>query len=263
VLTGEDTHDRCFVCGPHGSHRLSPLPPYPPEWSTFLHHQTLGSLSRTFNNVFTMTALGVYDGDFMHFDSGISAVTLAGGWTYHRLIPATEGQHAIRWFIYDPATFLSEGLRNNIPSSWIQSAQQGLQRVNPYVQNLESLRVSSEEDCDEMALHLDLPERIPQDEIAAVISLAPACPPTSRTIVIRRAGETVHRFLPLSSPYVQPLHYVLLFPSGELGWYPGRLNAEGKSFSQSRWHRSQFFINAERLSYFSRLTGEPYSKHHT
>jgi hypothetical protein len=47
-----------------------------------------------------MTALGVYDGDFMHSDSGVSAVTLSGGQTYHQMIPATEGQHAIRWFIY-------------------------------------------------------------------------------------------------------------------------------------------------------------------
>jgi hypothetical protein len=202
-----------------------------------------------------MTALGVYDGDFMHFDSGVSAVTLSGGRTYHRMIPATEGQHAIRWFIYDPSTFFSQAKERNIPHNWIESAQQGLRRINPYVQNLDCLRVKSDDESD-LALHLDLPHQISRDEIAAVVSLAPACPPTPRTIVIRRKGETVHHFLPLSSPYVEPLHYVLLFPYGDLGWFPGRSNSNGNSFSQSRWFRSRFFINAEQLSMFSRLTGE-------
>lgn len=193
------------------------MPPFPDEWNTFLHHAHLGSLSRSLNNLFTMTAPGVYDGDFKHFNSGVAAVTLAGGRTYHRMIPATEGEHAIRWFIYDPSVLFSCGVQFNIPQSWIKSAIQGLERVNPYVRHLDRLRVMSENSDYELALHLDLPERIPQDEITAVISLAPACPPTSRTIVIRRKGETVHRFLPLTSPYVEPLHYVLLFPFGDLG----------------------------------------------
>jgi hypothetical protein len=58
-----------------------------------------------------MTALGVHDGDFKHFDSGVSAVTLAGGCTYHRMIPATEGEHAIRWFIYDPSVIFSHEMQ--------------------------------------------------------------------------------------------------------------------------------------------------------
>ncbi|KAF8230026.1 hypothetical protein L208DRAFT_1401068 [Tricholoma matsutake] len=75
VLTGELTNDKCSVCGPRGTHRLPPLPPFPADWNTFIHHPNLGALSRTFNNLCLLTALGVYDGDFMHFDSG----TLLGG----------------------------------------------------------------------------------------------------------------------------------------------------------------------------------------
>jgi hypothetical protein len=52
-------------------------------------------ISALFHDLFSMTALGVYDGDFMYFDSGVSAVTLSGGRTYHQMIPPTEGQHAI------------------------------------------------------------------------------------------------------------------------------------------------------------------------
>jgi hypothetical protein len=202
-----------------------------------------------------MTALGVHDGDFVHFDYGVSAITLSGGRTYHRMIPATEGEHVIRWFIYDPSIFFSQGSEYDIPHRWIESAQQGLRRINPYIKNLDCLRVTSDDNT-ELALHLDLPQTISRAEIAAVISLAPACPPTSRTIVIRCKGETIHHFLPLSSPYVEPLHYVLLFPCGDLGWFPGRLNSKGNKFSQSRWFRSRFFTNAEQLSLFSQLTGK-------
>ncbi|KAJ7797043.1 hypothetical protein B0H14DRAFT_2619341 [Mycena olivaceomarginata] len=37
------------------------------------------SISRKLNNLFSLTALGVYDGDFMKFPDGIAPVTLAGG----------------------------------------------------------------------------------------------------------------------------------------------------------------------------------------
>ncbi len=71
------------------------LPPYPDEWQVFLSHRQLGASSHRLNSLFSLTALGVYDGDFMHFKSGVAAVTLNGGRIYHRLIPAQEGQHAI------------------------------------------------------------------------------------------------------------------------------------------------------------------------
>jgi len=96
VLTGEKTHDNCFVCGPKGKYYQPPLPDYPEEWNTFLQAPKLGSSSRILNNIFSLTALGVHDGDFMKFSSGVSSVTLDGGRTYHRMIPAEEGQHAIR-----------------------------------------------------------------------------------------------------------------------------------------------------------------------
>ncbi|KAK0437174.1 hypothetical protein EV421DRAFT_1075724 [Armillaria borealis] len=95
VLMNERTHNDCFVCGPHGSHVLPCFPPYPDEWQVFLSHRQLRASSRHFNSLFSLTVLGVYDGDFMHFKTGVAAVTLNGGRTYHCLIPAQEGQHAI------------------------------------------------------------------------------------------------------------------------------------------------------------------------
>ncbi|KAJ7631289.1 hypothetical protein DFH06DRAFT_905039, partial [Mycena polygramma] len=139
ALTGERIHDKCFICGPDATHLLPKLPPYPQEWETFIHERSTASLSRKLNRVFTLTALGVYDGDFMKFPPGVSAVTLNGGRTYHRILPAHEGNHAIRWFIHDPHTFFTEGRQQNIPDQWIVSVLAGLKRVNPFIEKLELL----------------------------------------------------------------------------------------------------------------------------
>jgi hypothetical protein len=99
ALTGERIHNQCFVCGPKGKHYLPPLPLYPQKWDGFIHNSKTAGLSRKLNNLFSLTAIGVH-GDFMNFAPGVSAVTLAGSRTYYHLLPAQEGQHAIRWFIH-------------------------------------------------------------------------------------------------------------------------------------------------------------------
>ena len=254
ALTGERCHDKCFVCGPKGSHNQPRLPPYPEEWDYFIHDRKTASLSRKFNQLFCLTALGVYDGDFMKFPTGVSAVTLAGGRTYHRILPAHEGQHAIRWFIHDPFALFAKGTDMEIPYHWINSALAGLERVNPFISELENL--NAYDDDDDIALHLQYSDAGPSSEIAAIVSLAPAALPTRRKLVIKRKGTDAPVFLDLFSPFVEPLHYLLLLPYGTLGWSPDRVNAAGKKFSQARWYRTRFFLNAEQMSTFSRLTGE-------
>ncbi len=183
----------------------------------------------------------------MHFKTGVAAVTLNGGRTYHRLIPAQEGQHAIRWFLHEPGSRYLQGVEQSIPENWIDAALAGLLRVNPFVKELQNLRTH---DDDQMALHIEEPSSIVGDDVAAVISLSPNAPPSRRTIVIKRIGEQQHRFLDLLSPYVEPLHYILFFPYGTLGWSPER------PLTLTRWHRTRFFMNAEQMSAFSKLMGE-------
>jgi hypothetical protein len=189
----------------------------------------------------------------MKFPDGIAAVTLAGGRTYHRMLPSHEGQHAIRWFIHDPASIFTKGTEMQIPPAWINSTLAGLERVNPFVAELEKLNVYN--DSDDIALHIEHSDGV-GNEIAAVISLAPASPPSRRKLVIRRKGDDEPIFLDLLSPFTEPLHYLLLLPHGTMGWSPGRLTSDGKKFSQARWYRTRFFMNAEQMSKFSRLTGK-------
>jgi hypothetical protein len=77
----------------------------------------------------------------MQFPSGISAVTLNGGRTDHRILPAHEGQHVIRWFIHDPWAMFGKGDDLDIPNQWIHNALAGLERVRVCSDHPDDLRI--------------------------------------------------------------------------------------------------------------------------
>jgi hypothetical protein len=82
--------------------------------------------------MFSMTAVGVHDGDLMHFDSGVPGVTLAGHITLlHRANMPFDGLSMIRCRSY-------HGLRKII---FLNSAITGLRRVNPCIQHLDRPRI--------------------------------------------------------------------------------------------------------------------------
>jgi hypothetical protein len=73
--------------------------------------------------------------------------------------------------------------------------------------------------------------------------------------VIQRKGADRPIFLDILSPFVEPLHYLLLLPNGTMGWSTERRTPDGKKFSQACWYRTRYYMNAEQMSKFSRLTG--------
>jgi hypothetical protein len=72
-----------------------------------------------------------------------------------------------------------------IPNQGIHNALAGLERVNPFISELENPNVY--DDDDDIALHLEYTSS-PILEIAATISLAPVSLPTRRKLVIKRKG---------------------------------------------------------------------------
>ncbi|KAJ6618392.1 hypothetical protein B0H10DRAFT_2217693 [Mycena sp. CBHHK59/15] len=129
------------------------------------------------------------------------------------MLPAHEGQHAIRWFIHDPWDMFTKAAEMEIPNSWINSALAGLEWVNPFIAELEKLNVY--DDDDDIALQIELSNCI-SNEIAAVISLAPASLPSRRKLVIRRKGAD------------EPI-CLLLLPHGTLGWSPRDMPTPSKT----------------------------------
>ncbi|KAF5336799.1 hypothetical protein D9758_015855 [Tetrapyrgos nigripes] len=174
--------------------------------------------------------------NFMKFDDGVSAVMLNGGRTYHRLIPGNEGDHAVQWFIHDQSMFARHGLEQGIPPGWTDLILCSLQRVNPFIPVLQSFSTHNLNATPKLALH-------------------------HRKTKPVQSGHPHHRFLDILSPFVEPLHYLLLLPYENLGWSPERCTIASPShpsckFSQMRHYHIQYFINAATMSSFSQLTGE-------
>jgi hypothetical protein len=131
-----------------------------------------------------------------------------------------------------------KGTEFDIPHSWINRKLAGLERVNPFIAELEKLNIYK--DDDDIALHIEHTASI-TNEIAAIVSLAPTSMPSRRKLVIKHRGNDDPVFLDLLSPFVEPLHYLLLLPHGTLGWSPSHLTSDGKKISPARWYRTSFF----------------------
>jgi hypothetical protein len=54
------------------------------------------------------------------------------------MLSAHEGKHAIRWFIHDSWALFVKGTEIDIPNAWICNVLAGLERVNPFVAELET-----------------------------------------------------------------------------------------------------------------------------
>jgi hypothetical protein len=124
---------------------------------------------------------------------------------------------------------VSKGTEMEIPHPWISSALAGLERVNPFIDKLENLNVY--DDDDDIVLHFEQKDST-SSEIAAVISLAPTSQPSQRKIVIQRKGNVKPIFLDVLSPFVEPLHYLLLLPEGTMGWSPDRRTPMGRNLAR-------------------------------
>lgn len=100
------------------------------------------------------------------------------------------------------------------PHSWVSSTLAGLERVDPFIAELEKLNIY--DDGNDVALRIEHSDSV-SNVVAAVISLAPASAPSRRKLANKRKGADEPRFLNLLSPFTEPLHYLLLLPHGTLG----------------------------------------------
>ncbi|KAJ7302588.1 hypothetical protein DFH08DRAFT_945587 [Mycena albidolilacea] len=164
------------------SQLLPLLPAYPAGWNVCVNdHKTL-NLSRKLNNLFTLTAIAVHDREFMKFGPGLSA-----------------------------------GQKFEIPWAWVDATLVGFNWGNPFIKKLQHLKASHRND--NIPLQIEQSDRSTQ-EIAAIISLVPASPPSRRKLVILRKANDKPIDLDILSPFAEPLHYLLLLPEGTLGWSP-------------------------------------------
>ncbi|KAJ7938897.1 hypothetical protein B0H13DRAFT_1851070 [Mycena leptocephala] len=104
-----------------------------------------------------------------------------------------------------------KGADFDILNSWIHSKLAGLERVNLFIAELEKLNIYNDDDG--IAFHVEHTDSS-TNESAAIVSLAPVSPPSRCKLLIKRKSDDDPVFLDLLSPFVAPLHYLLLLPHG-------------------------------------------------
>lgn len=229
LLEGED---RRFCCS-LGRKRLQPLAPLPPEMLELLNlnRALLATKSRELNNLFRFAITGVAaPGKFVTLQ-GPSTVVIQGR-TYHIILPAQRQGHALNWLLYDQAEQDVTAHSRSLPNAFIVAIRNMLERVNPFTQ---MFRYWHTHHPDQATLQIS--SNPTSGEIAAVWYGANGYN-AIRNIYVHRADQIEPEFLHNSSSAVEPMAYPLLFPHGDMGWFPKRKFLSGGKYVRYRLSNS-------------------------
>ena len=140
LLTGECAG---FCCGTGGKYfnNTTPLPPLPPQYTTFINDPDISSKSRVLNLIFSFASMETTH-PFPTVPGPPGFVAIQGR-IYHRLRPNHDNS-PVRWLLYDGfmrnmAPF--ENLAQTLPANWIDALRNALLAYNPLVGGL-SISVS-------------------------------------------------------------------------------------------------------------------------
>jgi hypothetical protein len=166
-----------------------------------------------------------------------------------------EGNHSIRWFLYDKLERVQQGRQWEIDSEWLTAIWNSLEQCNPYLQSLQTF--ASVENIQYSVLELSAPSS--GGDFAAIAHIADSTAFHPRNIVIWRNTDRQPSFIPLLSKHYKPLQYPVLFPHGTPGW---GLQTDGTGWTQNRYGltQTQFYrsriLTEPRFLQFGRVANE-------
>src|SRR6202789_1118790 len=271
------THSFKFgMCCRSGKIKIPKLDDPPRELLDLLSGQepkckTFRDRIRNYNNALAMTSLGCDQDRAINRDGGGPYVFKVQGRLYHQTgslhpRPNTSPLYA-QLYIYDPQEALNLRMENPANTSLDRTTMHDLQdmlyrrhpAVGLYKQAFELTRDMGPDQQCKIALHFDLKTdhrryNLPTDtsnEIAVILPGDGDQITSARDIVLNRRGGGLKEINDLH-PLYPSLHYVLLFPTGQLGWHPHiPLNNEGqdqggddrrrKTVSQAQYFRYRLF----------------------
>jgi len=188
---------------------------------------------RQYNAALAFTSLGAKFNQALFQGGGPYALCLIGE-LYHQLGALLPNENRspsyAQLYLYDPAEARQFQLtrNNHLDANTMSDLQDMMLEHNPFVgifrQAQEILREQSEDNHLHVRLtykahtdprHYNLPT---SDEIAVILPGDGTPEGDKRDIILRRKGGGLKRISECHPTY-SPLHYVLLFPKGELGWH--------------------------------------------
>ena len=153
LLTGEYSG---FCCGPHGSRvaSIQPLPPLPVEYSVFMNHPKISSLSRIVNLIVSFASLET-TANFPSINGPPGFFAIQGR-VYHRVRPDHHNS-AVRWLLHDG--FMQQHVphqdhASTLPDGWINAITTALLHHNPFVRHLRALSMLDPVECPDARLEL-------------------------------------------------------------------------------------------------------------
>ena len=250
LTASSNRNPRFGMCCLSGKIVLPPLHPVPPELLQLLTAQddigkSFRDHIRTYNNALAMTSIGrkidesVNNGEEAVNDGVGPYVFKLHGELSHKigsLLPS-EGEPPVyaQLYIYDPADAVNFRMANawntQLDRNTLVVLQDMLYRRHPAVQMYKQAHeltrnMLPEQQC-KIALRFDeacdrrrynLPDAT-NNEIAVILPGDGDQPESTRDIVLYRRHGPLQRISDIH-PLYPALHYVLLFPTGQLQWYP-------------------------------------------
>ena len=198
---------------------LQPLHPLPTSIIDLCYNPDIhfSWLCRRINSLYAFTAIGT-TGSFIHV-TGVSNVVVTGR-IYHRMLNLNTPNHSFYWFLYDEDSRYTAAQQFQI-SRWIlNNLTDTLRLVNPYIHQLQAAISMVSSDEKSFAIELDLPTT--GGELAAIVQASNLTHIEPRKIVVFNKTSTQPRFISILSNQYELLQYPLLFPYGDIGWYPQR-----------------------------------------
>jgi hypothetical protein len=188
-----------------------------------------------YNNALAMTSLGCKTDNSVNQGAGPYVFKIHGKLTHKSgsLLPAPNGHPTYaQLYIYDPADALNYRMghqaNNTLHRETMQQLQDMLWRKHPGVllykqayqltRNMEDCNIALRFDksCDRRRYNLPTAA---SKEIAVILPGSEDQPQGDRDIILRKKDGSLMQ-IDQRHPFYVSLHYVLLFPTGQLGWHP-------------------------------------------
>ena len=210
---------------------MVPLSLFPLYLECYVHDHAsiVSNFNRKVNNLFTFSSPSI-EGHFKSVPAPSNVVIT--GRVYHQLRNIEQGQHSLRWFLYDKEERDRDAVRQSVPPAFLATVERCLNDVSSYARSLRWAvsTVSREQPLIIEILNKVAAREVAAGELAAIVHLTNLQEIHPRSVFIYW-NDSVDAFGPkkvsILSPHYEPLQYSLLFPHGIPSWSPSA------SFSES------------------------------
>ncbi len=246
------------------------FPKAPPLAAAFYSNLTFIKDSRSFNNLFSFSALGV-TGQFQKAPGGYGpCMVKLQGKTYHRMFDLSWKKDGCinnsQLYIDDGKMRLDVAKKREMDTGIVSQISSYLQEVNPLCATYKQLGSHPSESAhivfEKTSRAKDGPvlgDRPRSEEIAGILKSGGSVTPESeRKVTVWKVNDRAPQFINILDPTYEPLEYPIIFPHATRGWFPNMESTKKQKISQTKYYRQLFLCEDDRLRRLGRL-GQEYA----